>query len=382
VIGRIAAVMAKEFRHIVRDSRSLMIIFLMPVVMTFLYGYAMNFDVRDIPLGVVDHDRTPVSRELTSSFLASGQFILAGRYRDMAEAEAGFSLRESVLTLVIPAGFSRSLEGGAERQIGLLVDGSDPNTASIALGYARGIISRVAVEGSIKALSALRDGTGSMVGWEGLPIELHPRFWYNPEQKSSHFIVPALIAVILMMASALLTSVTVVREKETGTLEQLLVSPVRPTELIIGKVLPYGVLALADGAFILFFGSMVFGVPIRGSLLVLFGYTGIYIMAALTIGLVISTFVNEQRVAMFGAMFATVLPAFMLSNFIFPVKSMPLFLQWVSKAVPATYYIPIVRGVLLKGVGAEVFLNNGLFLLALAFGLTVISIARFRPRLD
>jgi len=382
VIGRIAAVMGKEFRHIVRDFRSLMIIFMMPVVMTFLYGYAMNFDVRDIPLGMIDHDGTSASRDLTSSFLASGQFALAARYRDMAEAEAGFSRGESVLTVVIPAGFSRSLEGGMERQVGLLVDGSDSNTAAIALGYARGIISRTAVEGSIRALSAQRSGSGRVVGWEGLPIELHPRFWYNPAQKSSYFIVPALIAIILMMASALLTSVTVVREKETGTLEQLLVSPVRPTELIIGKVLPYGVLALADGAFILFFGSMVFGVPIRGSLLVLFGYTALYIMAALTIGLVISTAVKQQRVAMFGAMFATVMPAFMLSNFIFPVKSMPLILQWVSQAVPATYYIPIVRGVLLKGAGAEVFLNNGLFLLALTVGLTVISVVRFRPRLD
>jgi ABC-2 type transport system permease protein len=382
VIGRIAAVMAKEFRHIVRDSRSLVIIFLMPVVMTFLYGYAMSFDLKDIPLGVIDHDRTPASRELVSSFAASGQFVLAGRYRDLAEAEAGFAIRETVLTMVIPAGFSRSLEGGPERQVGLLVDGSDPNTASIALGYARGIISRRVVAGSISVLSALQGGTGGVIGREGLPIELHPRFWYNPEQKSSHFIVPALIAVILMMASALLTSVTVVREKESGTLEQLLVSPVGPGELIIGKVLPYGALAMADGAFILFFGALVFGVPVRGSLLVLFGYTGIYIMAALTIGLAISTFVREQRIAMFGAMIVTVLPAFMLSNFIFPVKSMPLILQWISKAVPATYYIPIVRGVLLKGSGVEMYLSNGLFLVILTFALTIISVLRFRPRLD
>ncbi|MFC1628987.1 ABC transporter permease, partial [Gemmatimonadota bacterium] len=365
-----------------RDSRSLMIIFAMPVVMTFLYGYAMNFDLKDIPLGVVDEDGTPASRELTESFVASGQFELAERYRNMDEAEAGFAYRESVITLVIPRGFSRSLDGGPGRQVGLLVDGSDPNTASIALGYARGIISRVIVEGSLNALSAMRDGSGSVVGWEGLPIELHPRFWYNPEQKSSHFIVPALIAVILMMASALLTSVTVVREKESGTLEQLLVSPVRPVELIVGKVLPYGVLAMADGAFILFFGAMVFGVPIRGSLLVLFGFTGLYIMAALTIGLVISTIVNQQRVAMFGAMLVTVMPAFMLSNFIFPVKSMPVFLQWVSKAIPATYYIPIVRGVLLKGVGVDVFWQNGLFLICLTVVLTVISVIRFKPRLD
>jgi len=382
VIGRTIAVMAKEFRHIVRDSRSLMIIFIMPVVMTFLYGYAMNFDIKDIPLGVVDQDSTPASRELTTSFLASGQFVLAGRYRDMGDAEEGFSFRETVLTLVIPRGFSRSLDGGPERPLGLLVDGSDPNTASLALGYAQGIISRVTIEGSMNALSVVRDRSGSAVGWEGLPIELHPRFWYNPEQKSSHFIVPALIAVILMMASALLTSATVVREKETGTLEQLLVSPVRPGELIVGKLLPYGVLAMADGAFILFFGAMVFGVPIRGSLLVLFGFTGLYIMAALTIGLLISTLVDQQRVAMFGAMLVTVLPAFMLSNFIFPVKSMPVFLQLISRVVPATYYIPIVRGVLLKGVGADVFWENGLFLLALTVILTVVSIARFKPRLD
>ncbi len=165
MIGRTIAVMAKEFRHIARDSRSLMIIFMMPVVMTFLYGHAMNFDIKNIPLGVVDQDGTPASRELTASFLASGQFTLAGRYRGMAEAEAGFGFRETVLTLVIPRGFSRSLDGGPERPLGLLVDGSDPNTASLALGYAQGIISRVAVEGSMDVLSVVRDGTGSAVGW-------------------------------------------------------------------------------------------------------------------------------------------------------------------------------------------------------------------------
>ncbi len=380
--GRLLAVMGKEFRHIIRDPRSLAIIFLMPVIMTFLYGYAMNLDVKNIPFGVVDHDSTPESRELTDTFLSSGQFVLSGRYRNMAAAEAGMQKRETILTLMIPRGYGEALQGGPERPLELLVDGSNNNTASIALGYARGIVTRTTMAYATRLLSETLGAAGVVENREGLPVTLQPRYWYNPDQKSTHFLVPALIAVILMMASALLTSVTVVREKESGTLEQLLVSPVRSAELIIGKVLPYGVLALTDGAFILIFGSLAFGVPIRGSLLVLFGYTAVYVPAALTIGLLISTITKEQRVAMFGAMLVTVLPAFMLSIFIFPVRSMPRLLQWISQAVPATYYIPIIRGVLLKGVGADVFWRNGLFLICLTVVLTTASIVRFKPRLE
>jgi len=378
MFGRITAVMGKEFRHIVRDPRSLVIILLMPLLMTFLYGYAMNLDVKNIPLGIVDQDNTPESRELTEAFLSSGQFVLARRYPDGQAAEEGMRLRQSVVTLVIPAGYAGMYEGGQERPVELLVDGSNGNTAAIALGYAQAVMARKAVAVAVELLS----GPDIQSGFSGLPIRLEPRFWYNAAQRSSHFLVPGLIAVILMMASALLTSVTVVREKESGTLEQLLVSPVGSGELIIGKALPYGLLALADGAFILMCGALAFGVPLRGSPLVLFAFTGLYILAALTIGLFISTLVDQQRVAMFGALLVTVLPSFMLSGFIFPIRSMPEFLQIISRAVPALYYIPVVRGVLLKGVGAEVFIGNGLFLLALMFVLSVASVLRFKPRLE
>jgi ABC-2 type transport system permease protein len=379
MIGRLAAVMGKEFRHIIRDPRSLVIIFLMPIAMTFLYGYAMNLDVKNIPLGVVDHDRSPASRELLEDFLSSGQFVLKARYSSALMAEDGMKRNESVLTLVIPAGYEQALKGGPERPIILLLDGSNGNTAAIALGYAQAITAGQVRASLLQMMSdAGTAGTDSII--RGIKFE--PRFWFNPEQESSYYLVPALIAVILMMASALLTSVTVVREKESGTLEQLLVSPVRSGELVIGKALPYGMLALADGAFILLFGSMVFGVPIRGSLLVLFGFTGLYVMAALAIGLLISTVVNQQRVAMLGALLVTVLPSFMLSGFIFPIRSMPPALQIISQVVPARYYIPIVRGVLLKGVGADLFVTNGLFLTGLMLLLLAASVARFKPRLD
>jgi ABC-2 type transport system permease protein len=247
----------------------------------------------------------------------------------------------------------------------------------MALGYARGIVSKMAVETTVALLAE----PGAALP-AGLPVTAETRLWYNPELRSSHFIVPALIAVILMMASALLTSVTIVREKETGTLEQLLVSPVRSGELIAGKVLPYGLLALLDGAFILISGALVFGVPMRGSVAVLLFYTTLYIMAALAIGLFISTLFSEQRVATFGALVVTVLPAFMLSDFIFPVRSMPVVLQLVSRAVPATYYIPIVRGVLLKGSGASLFFTNGAFMAGFMLVLLAASVLRFKPRLE
>ncbi len=377
MFGRIAAVMGKELHHILRDPRSLTIIILMPIIMTFLYGHAMNLDVKNIRLGAVDHDVTPESRELLASFTASGQFVLAARYPDAGTAERGMLRRETVLTVVIPAGYAEALTGGPSRPVEFIIDGSNPNTASMAMGYAQGIVSKKAVETAV----VLLEGEGR-TGFSGLPVSAETRIWYNPELRSSHFIVPALIAVILMMASALLTSVTIVREKESGTLEQLLVSPVRSGELIVGKVLPYGVLALCDGAFILFSGALVFGVPVRGSIAVLFGYTTLYILAALAIGLFISTLFAEQRVATFAALLVTVLPAFMLSDFIFPVRSMPVFLQLVSRIVPATYYIPIVRGILLKGSGAAIFLTNGAFMLGFMLVLLAASVLRFKPRLE
>jgi len=380
MFGRIGAVMGKELRHIVRDARSLTIIVLMPIVMTFLYGHAMSLDIKNIPLGVVDHDRTPESRQLTDAFTASGQFVLAARYPDADAARQGMLNRETVLTLVIPVGYARGLAAGSARAVEFVLDGSNANTASMALGYARGIVSKTAVETAVSLLTA--EGVQGMSTTGGLPVTVQTRLWYNPELRSSHFIVPALIAVILMMASALLTSVTIVREKETGTLEQLLVSPVRSGELIVGKVLPYGFLALADGAFILLSGALVFGVPIRGSLTVLAVYTTLYIMAALAIGLFLSTLLAEQRVATFGALLVTVLPAFMLSDFIFPVRSMPGVLQLLSRTVPATYYIPIVRGVLLKGSGAALFYSNGAFMLLFMVLLLAASVLRFKPRLE
>ena len=365
MIGRIMAVMAKEFRHILRDPRSLAIILLMPILMTFLYGYAINLDIRNIPLGVVDYDRSPASRLLIEAFPASGQFVIAQRYPDAAAAQAGMERRVTVITVIIPAGFAEA-EPIRVPPVQLVVDGSDANTAWIGLGYARGILA----EHQIARLDVIP------------PVTLEPRFWYNPGQISSHFVVPGLIAVILMMAAAMLTSVTVTREKETGTLEQLLVSPVRSGELIIGKALPYGLLGLLDGAFILLFGALVFGVPIRGSLWVLFGFTGLYVLAALSIGLLISTIVDRQQVAMLAALLATVLPSFMLSNFIFPLRSMPEVLQLVSHIVPARYYIPIVRGVLLKGLGPEVLWEQGVYLVGFAALFTTACVIRFKPRLD
>jgi len=370
MFGRIGAVMGKEFRHIVRDPRSLAIVLIMPIIMTFLYGYAINLDIKNIPLGLVDHDVSPESRQLAEAFLESGQFILTARYPDGEEAELGMRRRETVITLVVPRGYGERETTPDPLPVQILVDGSNGNTASVALSYAQGILAR-----------RIREILLARLGGE-LPIELEPRYWYNPELKSSHFIVPGLIAVIMMMAAAMLTSVTVVREKESGTLEQLLVSPVRSGELMIGKVLPYGVLGLADGAFILIFGALLFGVPVRGSLWVLLGFTTLYILAALTIGLLISTLVRQQQLAMLVAMLVTVLPSFMLSNFIFPLRSMPPFLQLVSHAVPARYFIPIVRGVLLKGLDADALWSYGIYLAGFAILLTLVSIIRFRPRLD
>lgn len=357
----------KEFIHIRRDPRSLMIIILMPILQVLLYGYAIDMDVKDIRLGVLDQSRTLASRELVRRFTASGYFIQTADIKNRAGIEDYFRRRKIKAALVIPQDYTRSIKSRLVSPVQILVDGSDSNTGSIVVNTSRQLL----VEASF-SLSGIKDP----------PLKIASSIWYNPEQESSHFIVPGLVAVLLMMICALLTSITITREKESGTLEQILVAPVKPFELILGKVLPYVALGALITFLIVLLGYFWFGVPFEGSALLLGLFSLVYLLTALSLGIIISTIAPTQQVAMMMAAMITLLPSVILSGFVFPLASMPVLLQVVSHIIPARYYLIIIRGILLKGNSFAVLWPNAVFLLLLAAILIAVSIKRFKVRLE
>jgi ABC-2 type transport system permease protein len=367
-VTRLGHIVVKEVHHIMRDPRSLTIAIAMPLLMTLLYGYAVDLDTRNILLAVVDGDNTTASRELAEGIFHTGYFLRAPRVPPATEMEEILRSGDAHAVLVLRPGFAEALASGATYEIGLLVDGADANRAAAVGNYAS-----AAVSGFLAGRAPHADAA---------QLEISRQVLFNPDLRSPDFFVPGLIAMILMMISALLTSVTVVREKESGTLEQLLTAPVSARELIAGKVIPYMGLAFLDGIFVIVFGVLHFGVPFEGSqaLLALFGV--IYVAAALSIGILISTLVNTQLVAMLAALMVTVLPAVMLSGFIFEIRNMPLPLQYLTRIVPATHFIVIIRGVMLKGAGLAVLWREGLALIAITVLLLAAATRRFRLRLE
>ncbi|MBI4721096.1 MAG: ABC transporter permease [Chitinivibrionia bacterium] len=355
-------------RHIIRDPRSLVIAILMPIMMTLLYGYAINLDIKNIRLAVLDFDRTSASRELANKFFNSGYFRVPGASADLMDPERILQSGRADAILIIGPGLAKALEKGESFELGLTIDGADANYAAAAASYSQIVLG-----------SFLKEHAGALGRAPG--IALSQRVLYNPDLKSSHFFVPGLIAIILMMISALLTSVTIAREKETGTMEQLLTTPVTPLQVIIGKVLPYSALALLDGTLIILFAVLHFGVPFSGSVALLFAFGVVYVIAALSIGVLISTIVNTQQVAMMAAMMATVLPSVMLSGFIFDIDTMPAVLQCVTYIVPAKYFLLIIRGIMLKGSGVGVLAIQAVFLTALAAVLLGTASKRFKLKI-
>jgi ABC-2 type transport system permease protein len=365
--SRLAAIAYKEFFHIIHDSRSLIIIFLLPIIQLTMFGYAMNMEIQNVDLAVVDYDHSSESQQLVDTFQGS-PFFTPFYYEGLPGSfESLFRERKARAILIIGTGFSRELNRTPSTDVQILIDGADPNAATLVQSYCNQVINEF----------NQRRGTALP-----MPFTIEPRVWYNPDLKSANFFVPGLIALILVMISALLTSIAVTREKETGTLEQILVSPVRPYEIILGKVLPYIVIALLDGLMILFLGIWLFGVPFTGSTLLLFGLTLIYVVTALSLGLLISTIVETQQVAMMIALMITLLPTVLLSGFIFPIKSMPQILQYVTYAVPAKYYLVIIRGIMLKGntIGQLLMQLGFLSLMTLVF--LLVALRKFRLNLE
>ncbi|MBZ0265737.1 ABC transporter permease [bacterium] len=365
---RTLAIARKEVFHILRDPRSLMVSVLMPLMMLLLFGYAIDMELRDLPIAILDQDRTPLSREFISHMTSSEFFIKNADLASRDQIEAGFRRSEYRAAIIIPKGFDEKVTRGEESPVQVLVDGADATTAQTVDNY----ISQVVI--------LLNNRLVENREFQATLLDPRIRFFFNPQLRSADFVVPGLVAVIMMMICALLTSIAVAREKETGTLEQILTTPVLARNVMIGKVMPYMLISAFDAALVLIVGYFVFKVPMAGSWLVLAGYSTMYLLIALSFGLLISSVSKTQQVAMMMALLATLLPTLLLSGFIFSVDSMPLWLQVVCHANPAFYYLKILRGIMLSG-HAWYPLEGGI-MLGMAIFLMTLAVARFRDRLE
>jgi ABC-2 type transport system permease protein len=374
-LRRTRAMARKEFFHILRDTRSLVMALAVPLVMLLLFGYALTLDVDRIPTLIYDSDRSPESRELIERFRGSRYFQILGAVDEYKTIERQINRDRILLGVVVPPDYSRNLRTSQEAQVQLLLDGSDSNTASIAMGYAEGLLQTYALELRANALN--RKGGGEFRP----PVQPRLRVWYNSELKSKNYIVPGLIAVILMIIGALLTSLTIAREWEMGTMEQLLSTPVRPTELVLGKMMAFFTLGLIDMLVAIGIGVIVFRVPLRGNPLFLF-FTGcIFLFGALCWGILLSALTRSQLLAYQMGMVTSYLPAFLLSGFIYSIENMPTVIQAVTYIVPARYFVSILKGIFLKGVGIEVLWVEVGFLLVYAALIFWLVTRRLRQKL-
>ncbi len=375
VNSRLMSLIRKEFIQIARDPRTLALVILMPIMQLLLLGYAATNDVRNVPMAVYDQDKGPAARELLDAFRAADYFSIQYFIQSEDEMRSLIETGTVKAVLVIPPDYS-AISAGGSAQVALVLDGSDPSSASTTLSAARLIAQTHATQIQTRRLADL----GQLSSFSS-PLELRTQVWYNPDLISAYFMVPGVIASILYAITSILTATTVVRERERGTIEQLIVTPIRSWELIVGKLVPYVFLAFLNTLEVLALGSLLFHVPIRGSLMLLVLLCGLFLLTGLGIGLVVSTFANNQQEAML-LVFMLYLPSIFLSGFLFPLEAMPRVLQWVSYALPMRYFLVIIRSVLLKSVSLAALQNEVLALAAFAFVIMSLAVLRFRKRLD
>ncbi len=373
---RLLALIRKEFIQIARDPRTLYITFAIPVIQIFLLGYTATTDVRNVPLAVFDQDRTPASRRLLDAYRAADYFALTFDVSSEDELRALIDGGQARAGLIIPAGYAAMLQSGRQASVAFVLDGSDPNVASTSLAAAELIGQAHATRLLVERMA--RAGLAESVRF---PLEVRAQVWYNPDMISAYFMVPALIGMILQLLASLLTAVAIVRERERGTIEQLIVTPIRSWELILGKIIPYVLIAFFDTLEVLVVGTLWFGVPIRGSLGLLLALSALFLLGSLGIGLFMSTVARTQQEAMMLTWF-TLLPTVFLSGFFFPLAAMPKALQAISYLIPLRYYLIIIRSVLLKGVGAESLVPEIVALAVFGAALMGAAALRFRKRLD
>lgn len=374
-VRRIRAVARKEFLHVLRDFRSLGMAIAIPMMMLILFGYALTLDVDRVPLLVWDQSGTQASREFVSLFTGSRYFSLRGYVYAYPQIEEAIDEGRAMVALVVPRDFAAGVQTNRPTEVQAIFDASDANTATIAIGYARSIVQGYSQQLALQELH--RSGQRTLE----IPVEPRPRVWFNADMESKNFIVPGLIAVIMMVIAAMLTSLTIAREWERGTMEQLISTPVKGPELILGKLIPYFLIGLADMLLAVLMGQFLFHIPFRGSLVLLFGSASIFLAGVLAMGILISIVTKNQLLASQLAMVLTFLPAFLLSGLMIPISNMPVVIQGITHIVPARYFVTLLRGIYLKGVGLSILSGEVLWLSIFGIVMVTLAIVGFKKKL-
>lgn len=372
---RVWAVARKEFIHVLRDPRSLGMAVAIPMLLLLLFGYALTLDVDHVPMVVWDQSESHASREFVSRFRGSRYFSIRNHARSYAEVERAIDSGEAMMALVIPRDFAAHIESGRPVTVQLITDGSDSNTATIAIGYAEAIALTWSQELAVREIR--RTGGRAL----HVPVDVRPRTWFNSDMESRNYIIPGLIAVIMMAIAALLTSLTVAREWERGTMEQLISTPVKGRELILGKLLPYFVIGMFDVLLAVLMGEFLFQVPLRGSVALLFGTAAVFLAGAMSLGMVISILTKSQLLASQLAMVLTFLPSFLLSGFMYAISNMPQPIQVATYLIPARYFVSLLKGIYLKGVGLEILAVEAALLTGFGIGMVALANAMFKKKL-
>jgi ABC-2 type transport system permease protein len=373
-LRRVKALTKKEFVQIIRDPRSLSMAILIPILLLVLFGYALTLDVDNVRMAVWDRNKSQVSFDFVRNFGSSRYFKIIGYYDNYHELLSLIYQNTALMVMVIPEDFSKLIRSNKPVPVQLLIDGSDSSTATIALGYANSIVSHYNIKFVTKVFSKMNIEMPT-------PIDLRPRVWFNEDLESKNYIIAGLIAVIIMVIAALLTSLTIAREWERGTMEQLISTPITTNELIIGKFLPYFVIGLLDLTIAIGMGQFMFHIPFRGNLFFLFVTSGLFLGGVLMLGMFISSVAKSQLMASQMAMLATFLPGFLLSGFAYPINNMPKVIQAITYVIPARYFIRILRGIYLKGVGIKTLWPDVLFLIAFTFVMVTLASVKFKRKI-
>ncbi len=368
-MNRFFGFVKKEFQHIFRDVRTLVILFGLPVVMIILFGYVVTTEVKDVKVGIWDRSGDQVTIQATQKIFSSGYFIPAGTISHEEEIGALFRSGKAKVVVVFEADFERNLHRDKRAAIRVITDASDANSAQLAQNYLQGVLMNYFLSLSPEI----------QMPWE---VELKSRMFYNESMRGVYMFVPGLMALILMLISALMTSVTITREKEFGTMELLLASPLKPREIILGKVTPYILLSFVNALTIIVLGFFVFDVPVVGSIWLLLGECMLYITMALSVGVLISTVAKTQQAAMVMSLLGLLLPTILLSGFIFPIDNMPPILQWISVIMPPRWFVVIVKNIMLKGTGLAYIWKETLILVGMTFFFIMVAVKRFNTRLE
>lgn len=374
--SRLLSLIRKEFIQIMRDPRTLVLVLIIPIMQLFLLGYAATNDVRNVPTVVLDQDGGPAARRLLEAYHAADYFLLAYTADSEAELRQLIDYGQARVGLIIPPGYTDRIQGGGRAQIAFILDGSDPTVASTALSAAQMIGQQHSTE--ILEQRLKRQGMAQPLQ---PPLEVRPQVWYNPDLESNYYMIPGVIGMILYALTSILTASAVVRERERGTIEQLMVTPIRPWELVVGKLLPYVILAFLNTLEVLAIGHWWFGVPVRGSLALILSLSALFLLTSLGIGLMASTFANTQQEAML-VVWMTLLPGIFLSGFFFPLEAMPQVLQWLSYITPLRYFLVVIRSLMLKDVSIAAVQQEVIALAIFGLALMTIATLRFRKRLD